>query len=128
MLEPWEDDIAIRKQHADRDDDPDPVLVAFDASSEPGVVWENDDIRVEARLVHHESATLGAPHKAGRRERFVREATSLRERWGSWLQNDPAYNPNLDLTRRPYTLADPPRVSHPGCPGSATEFPAPPDQ
>jgi ribonuclease Z len=63
MLEPWEDDIAIRKQHADRDDDPDPVLVAFDASSEPGVVWENDDIRVEARLVHHEPVTPAVAYR-----------------------------------------------------------------
>jgi hypothetical protein len=33
----------------------------------------------------------------------------LRSTWGSWIENDPAYNPNLSLAHETFPLAWPPR-------------------
>ncbi len=54
MLEPWDDDIAIRMQHANRPDRPDPVIAGFDAPDSPTEVWRNDEVRVLACSAHHE--------------------------------------------------------------------------
>lgn len=63
-----------------------------------------------AELVHHESASRGsdlAPDKAGR---FAAEARFMREKWGSLLRRDPAFNVNLDLAYAGVALADEPRA------------------
>ncbi|RYF30347.1 MAG: glycosyltransferase family 2 protein [Comamonadaceae bacterium] len=63
-----------------------------------------------AELLHHESATRGLDVAPEARERFAREEAYMERRWGRWLANDPAYNPNLTLHGEDFDLAWPPRV------------------
>jgi len=62
-----------------------------------------------AELYHHESASRGAEDTPAKLERFAREAAYMRRVWGARLDRDPAYNPNLTLTREDFSLAFPPR-------------------
>jgi GT2 family glycosyltransferase len=50
-----------------------------------------------AELIHHESATRGNDLAPGHRDRFARECEVMRRRWPGVINNDPSYNPNLDL-------------------------------
>jgi len=52
MLEPYDEDIAVRVSHTDRTR-PSPEITGFDASAEPQLVWEADGVRVLACAVHH---------------------------------------------------------------------------
>lgn len=52
MLEPYDDDIAVRASHTGRDA-PAPAIVSFEPSAEPVEVWSNGTVRVLARTVHH---------------------------------------------------------------------------
>jgi ribonuclease Z len=59
MMDPWSDDIEIRRAHVERGDHPAPRIVAFDPgpAGDPAVeVWRDDavGVRVLARSVHHE--------------------------------------------------------------------------
>lgn len=54
LLDPWEDDIAVRIEHAGHDGSPAVDVVAFDAPSTPTVIWEHGEVRVTAVAVHHE--------------------------------------------------------------------------
>lgn len=71
-----------------------------------------------AKLVHAESASRGKDDRADRRDRFERELSLLRARWGELLNEDPTYNPQLSRDGVPYSgLAWPPgprtpRYSH----------------
>jgi len=58
-----------------------------------------------ARLIHHESATMGPPSEANRLRQFENDRENFIKRWQNWIDYDPAYNPNLDLNVRPFTLA-----------------------
>lgn len=62
-----------------------------------------------AELYHHESASRGEEDTPEKKQRFAREVQAMRKRWGTRLDRDPAYNPNLTLTGEPFTLAFPPR-------------------
>jgi GT2 family glycosyltransferase len=62
-----------------------------------------------AELYHHESASRGADDTPEKAERFQREVETMLRRWGSVLQHDPAYNPNLTLEFTDFSLASPPR-------------------
>jgi GT2 family glycosyltransferase len=62
-----------------------------------------------AKLVHAESASRGKDDRADRRDRFERELSLLRARWGETLNEDPTYNPQLSRDGVPYGgLAWPP--------------------
>lgn len=62
-----------------------------------------------AKLVHAESASRGSDNRADRRGRFEHELDLLRARWGDFLNDDPAYNPQLSRDGVPYSgLAWPP--------------------
>ncbi len=62
-----------------------------------------------AKLVHAESASRGKDDRADRRDRFERELSLLRARWGELLNDDPTYNPQLSRDGIPYGgLAWPP--------------------
>lgn len=65
-----------------------------------------------ARLYHHESASRGADDSEQKISRFHREVQLMKERWGTSLEQDPAYNPNLSLQIEDTAseLAFPPRV------------------
>jgi len=72
-----------------------------------------------ARLIHHESATRGGYMSAEKRPRWEAEAAVMRARWGSVLDRDPYYSPNLAVLpgQKPFDLAEPPRFRHrPGDP------------
>lgn len=58
-----------------------------------------------AKLVHHESASVGLPG-AGTRDlaEFLNENEMMKKRWGDLLTNDPYYNPNLTLEREDFSL------------------------
>ena len=62
-----------------------------------------------ARLVHAESASRGRDDRPDKRDRFERELSMLRARWGECLLEDPTYNPQLSRDGVPYrALAWPP--------------------
>ena len=65
-----------------------------------------------AELHHHESVSVGRPDSPARRAQFAREIDAFRSRWGSLLDHDPHYNPNLSLERQ-WEPAFPPRVAYP---------------
>lgn len=62
-----------------------------------------------AELVHHESVSRGTAHAPGDRLRTDREDRLMRDRWGAWLDADPAYNPNLESSTSASGLGFPPR-------------------
>jgi GT2 family glycosyltransferase len=63
-----------------------------------------------AEFYHHESVSVGRPDDPAREEKFAHEIRLMRQLWGSVLDNDPFYNPNLSLEPgRLFHLADPPR-------------------
>ncbi|MCW2778080.1 MAG: glycosyl transferase, family 2 [Frankiales bacterium] len=66
-----------------------------------------------AELYHLESASRGLEESPAQIARFNRESAVMRERWGPWLRDDPAYNLNLSDTHEDFRLAVPPRVGHP---------------
>ena len=54
MLDAWDADLQVRKEHALRTDDPECDLVAFDLPDAPTEVWASGDVRVLAGQVRHE--------------------------------------------------------------------------
>jgi GT2 family glycosyltransferase len=65
-----------------------------------------------AELIHHESKSRGPEDTREKQERAQCEFDYMRARWGSVLDNDPAYNPNLTLDREDFSIAERPRVGH----------------
>jgi GT2 family glycosyltransferase len=64
-----------------------------------------------ARLYHYESASRGSDTTPGNTGRFRAETAYMLARWGSWLQNDPYYNPNLTIWREDFSLKTPADVA-----------------
>lgn len=62
-----------------------------------------------AELIHHESATRGQDDSPEKQARAEKELRYMRKRWGSRLDIDPAYNPNLTDGHDDFSLAWPPR-------------------
>ncbi|HEY5869628.1 MAG TPA: glycosyltransferase family 2 protein, partial [Candidatus Tectomicrobia bacterium] len=60
-----------------------------------------------ARLYHYESASRGSDTTPENTGRFRAEIAYMLARWGSWLQNDPYYNPNLTIWREDFSLKTP---------------------
>ena len=50
-----------------------------------------------AELIHHESATRGNDLAPEHRDRFARECEVMKRRWAAVINNDPSYNPNLEI-------------------------------
>lgn len=63
------------------------------------------------RLVHHESASRGKDDTWAKQRRFAAEVARLHARWPGWIQDDPAWSPNLALDSAEPMAAVPPRVS-----------------
>jgi len=64
----------------------------------------------DAMLEHAESASRGRDDSPARQGRFARERFALYRRWAPAIDNDPYYNPNLNLDRYSHNgLAFPPR-------------------
>jgi GT2 family glycosyltransferase len=66
-----------------------------------------------AVLVHDESVSRGYENTPEQQRRLSQESTIMRSRWRCFLDDDPAYNPNLTLDGPPYDLAFPPRIRWP---------------
>ncbi|WP_230971256.1 glycosyltransferase [Nitrogeniibacter aestuarii] len=71
-----------------------------------------------ARLIHVSSvsqkAEINDANLAAKAKRFRGEQLAFHQRWGSWVANDPAYNPNLDVRADGYRPADDPLLrTHP---------------
>ena len=64
-----------------------------------------------AELYHHEMATRGIEDTPEKQLRFRDEALYMKRRWANVLMNDPAYNPNLSLSREDFSYAWPPRIT-----------------
>jgi hypothetical protein len=65
-------------------------------------------------MYHHESLTLGPHDSPLRLRQFLRDVEIMRQRWGTILDTDPCYNPNLGSTGpEMFLLAWPPRLSRP---------------
>ena len=64
-----------------------------------------------AELYHHESVTRGYEDTPEKQARFASEIQFMKQHWGDFLLNDPAYSPNLTLDYEDFSLAWPPRVS-----------------
>jgi GT2 family glycosyltransferase len=58
-----------------------------------------------AELIHHESASRGDDMSDANRERFMREESFMKLRWGDTLKLDPFYSPNLSLDHSDYRIA-----------------------
>lgn len=50
-----------------------------------------------AELYHHESASRGPEDTPAKQKRAKNEAAYMRKRWPQFMENDPAFNPNLSL-------------------------------
>lgn len=61
-----------------------------------------------ADLYHHESASRGYEDTPEKVARLQREDAYMREKWGAWIDNDPAYSPNLNHQTGDFSLAFPP--------------------
>jgi GT2 family glycosyltransferase len=66
-----------------------------------------------AELYHHESASRGPDDTPAKMAVYKREFAHMRATWGPLLDADPAYNPNLTLTRADFSPSLPPRTLPP---------------
>lgn len=62
-----------------------------------------------AELIHFEDPNDSRGADGENAVRFDRDIRMLKTRWGKWVENDPAYNPNLSLAHESFPLAWPPR-------------------
>jgi glycosyltransferase involved in cell wall biosynthesis len=62
-----------------------------------------------AELIHFEDPGDSRGGDGENAVRFDRDIRLLQKKWGAWLANDPAYNPNLSLLHESFPLAWPPR-------------------
>ena len=58
----------------------------------------------EAELYHHESVSRGLDHAPEKAARFNRELDYLRTQWHKYIENDPAYSPNLTRLRENFSV------------------------
>ncbi len=63
-----------------------------------------------AELTHFESTSRKPDVDAANVLRARAEFDFMVDRWGEWLRQDPAYNPNLTLDHEDYQLSWPPRI------------------
>ena len=56
-----------------------------------------------AELIHHESVSRGYEDNPEKQARFKQEVDYMVNKWGSMLENDPCYNPNLSLTHEDFS-------------------------
>jgi len=63
-----------------------------------------------AELYHHESLSRGEDRLDEKNKRFFLENEFMLKKWKTWIENDPAYSPNLTLKAEDFSFAWPPRV------------------
>ena len=57
-----------------------------------------------AELYHHESLSRGYEDTPEKQQRFLREVTYMRKKWGDVLDHDPYYNPNLSRNKEDFSI------------------------
>ena len=62
-----------------------------------------------SKLKHHESVSRGVDDDPARNPRLEKEISVMSKRWGNFLENDPAYSPNLSFDGGGFKLANYPR-------------------
>jgi len=62
-----------------------------------------------AHLIHHESVSRGFDDSPRKQDRLLKELSIIRDKWGDFIHEDPAYNPNLGFEFGGFHLADRPR-------------------
>jgi GT2 family glycosyltransferase len=62
-----------------------------------------------AEMLHHERPEDARPFDGENAVRFDRDIRYLQKRWSRWVEDDPAYNPNLSLAHESFPLGWPPR-------------------
>ena len=62
-----------------------------------------------AEMLHYERVEDARGTDGENAVRFDRDIRYLQQRWGTWVKNDPAYNPNLSVAHETFLLAWPPR-------------------
>lgn len=65
-----------------------------------GVVWTP-----KASLIHHESVSRGLDHSTQKAQRFADEISTMRERWGDFLDEDCAWHPIFELPNDDWDIA-----------------------
>ncbi|GAB5380421.1 MAG: hypothetical protein Alis3KO_25610 [Aliiglaciecola sp.] len=60
----------------------------------------------EAVLYHHESISRGADDTKEKYDRFQSELAYMQHRWKKYIDQDPAYNPNLTLRRENFAISE----------------------
>ncbi|MDO6691917.1 glycosyltransferase [Aliiglaciecola sp. 3_MG-2023] len=60
----------------------------------------------EAELYHYESISRGFDDTHEKRTRFMRELNYLQTSWANYIEYDPAYNPNLTLSRENFAIKE----------------------
>ena len=63
-----------------------------------------------SKVCHHESISRGVDDAPERNERLREEINFMKEKWGTFLESDPAYNPNLELSEGAFKLSQNPRT------------------
>ncbi len=63
-----------------------------------------------AKVVHHESVSRGLDNDPLVNERLRGELETIRNRWGAFIDLDPAYSPNLSFDGGSFTIAEEPRL------------------
>lgn len=58
----------------------------------------------EATMFHLESVSRGFEDTAEKQERFANELIYIQQKWAKYINNDPAYNPNLTLKRENFSI------------------------
>ena len=59
----------------------------------------------QAKLYHYESISRGSDTNPEKAARFAREIVTMQQRWPTILQDDPAWNPKLDLDALRWQIA-----------------------
>jgi glycosyltransferase involved in cell wall biosynthesis len=59
------------------------------------------------QLYHYESKSRGQDVSPEKQARFFRETDWMQQRWATWMQRDPYYNPNLTRKHQDYRILDP---------------------
>jgi GT2 family glycosyltransferase len=63
-----------------------------------------------AELYHHESISRGEDIIEDANKRFIKENEFMYKKWAKWIEDDPAYSPNLTLITEDFSLAWPSRL------------------
>jgi len=92
-------------------------FLSIDGFNETQLGIAYNDIRnvwtPHAELYHYESLTRDYENTPKKLARFKSEADYLINQWAGIIANDPAYNPNLSISKPDFSLAFPPRIKKP---------------